>query len=119
MKKEPPLSYEPQPVDTSHVTLPEDMLDLIERLAENAHENWARQRLLDGWKYGPGRDDSKKEHPCMVPYAALPESEKQYDRISAMETLKTLMALGYQLTKPSPASTAARDPQVASQEGKG
>ncbi len=92
-------AYEPKPIDTSKVKLTEDILDLTERLAENTHAVWARQRLADGWRYGPRRDDVRKEHPSLVRYAELSESEKEYDRQTAMETLKAIIALGYQLEK--------------------
>jgi RyR domain-containing protein len=92
--------YEPKPIDTSHVQLGPEILALTEKLAENAHEIWAAQRLKDGWKLGPKRDDAKKEHQCLIPYLDLPESEKVYDRNAALETLKAIIALGYQLTKP-------------------
>lgn len=57
------------------------------------------ERQSEGWTYGPKRDDEKLETPDMVPYAQLPESEKQYDRIMAEDTLKLLIALGYKITK--------------------
>lgn len=91
------MTYKPQPIDTSGVTLPEELLKLTERLAENAHDNWARQRIAEGWTYGPRRDDNAKEHPDLVPYRELPESEKEYDRRAAMETLKAILALGYRI----------------------
>jgi len=91
------VEYRPQPIDTSRVTLPKDLLDLTERLAENAHEIWARQRIAEGWTYGPRRDDAAKRHPDLVPYGELPESEKVYDRNAAMETLKAIVALGYRI----------------------
>ncbi len=69
----------------------------MERLAEHNHDVWARQRLSDGWTLGPKRDDSKKEHPCLVPYAELSEGEKQYDRNAAIETLKAIVVLGYRI----------------------
>jgi hypothetical protein len=94
-----PMGYEPKPIDTSEVELSPEIEKLTERLAENSHDQWARQRIKDGWKYGPRRDDAKKEHPCLIPYAELPESEKEYDRNSAMETLKAIMAMGYRITK--------------------
>ena len=94
------MSYQPRPIPTSEVQLGPDILELTERLAQNAHEVWARQRLADGWKHGPRRDDQKKEHPCLVPYEQLPESEKVYDRNAAMETLKVIVALGYRIEKP-------------------
>ncbi|HEV8070382.1 MAG TPA: RyR domain-containing protein [Planctomycetaceae bacterium] len=93
------MGYEPKPIDTSEVELSPEIEKLTERLAENSHDQWARQRIKDGWKYGPRRDDAKKEHPCLIPYAELPESEKEYDRNSAMETLKAIMAMGYRITK--------------------
>lgn len=72
------MSYEPRPIDTSGVTLTEEILELTELLARNAHDNWAKQRVLDGWTYGPQRDDSAKKHPDLVPYEELPEGEKEY-----------------------------------------
>jgi hypothetical protein len=92
-------SYTPRPLDTSAVVLPEALLGLLERLAENTHEVWAAQRIKEGWTYGPERDDADKKHPCLVPYADLPESEKEYDRNTAAETLKAVIALGYQVGK--------------------
>ncbi len=96
------MSYAPRPIDTSHVTLGPEIRDLTERLAENAHDHWARQRMTEGWTYGPTRDEARKRHPCLVPYADLPESEKQYDRRTAMETLKAILVLGYRIEKGKP-----------------
>ena len=91
--------YQPKPIDTSHVELAADILDLTEQLAENTHENWAKQRLSDGWRRGPKRSDDEKQHPGLIPYRELPESEREYDRRTAMETLKAIVALGYQIEK--------------------
>jgi hypothetical protein len=91
------MSYHPRPIDTSAVELSPEILALTERLAENAHEIWAAGRLAEGWTFGPQRDDARKQHPCLVPYADLPDSEKQYDRNAAMETLKAIVALGYRI----------------------
>lgn len=90
--------YQPQPIDTSAITLSPEIQALTEQLAENAHDRWALQRLADGWQYGPSRDDAQKRHPCLIPYADLPEAEKAYDRQAAMETLKAITALGYTIT---------------------
>ncbi len=89
------MSYEPKPIDTSSVTLPDDLTQLRELLAKNAHDHWAKKRLEEGWKYGPNRDDDRKEHPNLIPYEALSEPEKEYDRQMAIETLKAIIALGY------------------------
>jgi hypothetical protein len=93
------LGYEPKPIDTSKVNLSDEIFDLTEHLAKNAHEVWAQQRMGEGWHYGPRRDEAKKEHPSLVPYKNLAESEKEYDRRTAMETLKVLLALGYRIEK--------------------
>lgn len=91
--------YIPQPVDTSQVELPEELNDLGEAIAENVHDVWARNRLSEGWTYGPVRDDKKKQTPCLVPYSDLPEIEKAYDRNTAFETLKFIIAKGFRITK--------------------
>lgn len=92
-------SYNPEPIDLSDVVLTEDLNELREAIAENAHDVWAAERQAQGWTYGPQRDDSKKETPCMVPYSQLPDSEKKFDRDMAMNTLKLVKKLGYDLIK--------------------
>jgi hypothetical protein len=77
--------------------LSEKLLRLTELLAKNTHDVWARRRMDEGWKYGAKRDDANKEHPCLVPYENLPESEKEYDRRTSTETLKVVLALGYKI----------------------
>lgn len=94
------MPYEPKPVDTSRVVLSEEMSALTEFLARNAHEIWASQRLANGWRFGPQRDDASSKHPCLVPYEDLPEPEREYDRKAAIETLKAILALGYRIVKP-------------------
>jgi hypothetical protein len=93
------VTYRPRPIDTSKIVLDGDLVALTERLAENAHDIWAAQRMAEGWRYGPERDDTAKTHPDLVPYADLPDSEKQYDRNTAMETLKAIIAMGYRIGK--------------------
>lgn len=91
--------YEPKPINTDHIQLPEELVALTERIAENVHENWSAGRIADGWVYGETRDDAKKTTPCLVPYSELTEEEKAYDRKTAMETLKLIVALGYKIEK--------------------
>jgi len=93
------VKYLPAPIEVSHVTLPPAILALTEKLAENAHDLWALERMGQGWTYGSKRNDDRKEHPCLVPYDRLPESEKEYDRIAAIKTLKAILALGYRIEK--------------------
>lgn len=91
------MSYKPEPIDTSDVTLTTEHLKITELIARNTHEIWSTQRLGEGWEYGPQRDDGKKQHPGLVPYDDLPESEKEYDRVISLGVIKTLLALGYRI----------------------
>ena len=93
------LNYQPKPINTSTIRFSDELAALAEALARNVHELWAQKRLAEGWKYGTARNDEKKEHPCLVPYENLPESEREYDRITATETLRAIVALGYRIEK--------------------
>ena len=90
-------NYIPNPLDTTGVQLPADLEQLVEKMALNVHEVWAAGRIADGWTWGPVRDDVKKHHPCLVAYDDLPDSEKEYDRHTAVETLKLILSLGYRI----------------------
>jgi len=91
--------YVPKPIDTSRVRLTKNLVKLRERLAENAHDHWARMRFEEGWEPGTARDERGKRNPNLVPYRRLGESEKRYDRVAAMETLKAILALGYRISR--------------------
>ena len=91
--------YIPKPIDTSDVVLTDDIMELCELLSKNTHEVWSEGRMKDGWKYGDVRDDEKKQHPCLVPYEELSESEKEYDRSTSMQALKLIVKLGYKIVK--------------------
>jgi hypothetical protein len=92
-------AYFPKTIDTSSIELTSDLRELVERLAENNHDHWARKRLEEGWRYGPQRDDVEKTHPGLVPYGELSESEKEYDRKTVIEAIKAIMALGYDVKR--------------------
>jgi RyR domain len=91
------VEYIPKPLDTSKVELEDCLLELTELLAKHAHDLWAKQRMSDGWKWGPVRCDATKTHPCLIPYEDLPESEKLYDRGTALGTIKAVMACGFRI----------------------
>lgn len=91
--------YDPHPIDLSDVEIEDDLTELREAIAENAHEVWAYSRKKEGWRYGPERDDEKKLHPDMVAYSQLTDSEKQYDREMAMNTIKLVKKLGWDIVK--------------------
>ena len=91
--------YQPNPIDTSDVVLTPELLALTEEIAEQVHELWSRGRIEEGWTYGECRDGIKKTTPCLVPYKELPESEKIYDRETALGTLRLICKLGYDIQK--------------------
>lgn len=91
--------YIPKPVDTDDIELGKELEDLVEAMAKNVHEVWAKTRIEQGWSYGAERNDEKKYHPCLVPYEELPDAEKKYDRATAVETLKLIKKLGFKINR--------------------
>lgn len=93
------MEYIPKPLDVSNIVLPECLEELTESLSKNVHEVWAAGRIAAGWKYGPVRDEIKKEHPCLIPYEELSEDEKDYDRATAISTIRYIISKGYTINK--------------------
>lgn len=91
--------YIPQPIDTKEVMLPVELTELVEAMAKNVHEVWAETRIAQGWSYGPERNDQLKHHPCLIPYEELPEEEREYDRNTAIGTLKLIQKLGFKISR--------------------
>lgn len=91
--------YEPKPMDTSNIQLSNELMQLVEELAKNVHDVWAKGRIAEGWKYGEEKNSVEKTTPLLVPYNELEENEKEYDRNTAIETLKIILKLGYQISK--------------------
>ena len=93
------MTYQPNPIDTSDIQLDEEVSSLIEVMAKNVHEVWAKERIEQGWSYGEKRDDVNRLHPCLLPYEELPEFEKKFDRNTAIETLKLIKKIGFEIKK--------------------
>lgn len=91
--------YEPHPLNLEDVPLTDDLQELQEAIAENAHEVWAAARKAEGWTYGPVRNDTLKQNPDLIPYSALPDREKAYDRLMAVNTIKLVKKLGWKIVK--------------------
>ncbi|KAM9788020.1 ryanodine receptor 3-like isoform 7-T7 [Syngnathus typhle] len=87
-------SFIPTPVETSQIVMPPHLEKVRDKLAENIHELWGMNKIELGWSYGKIRDDNKRQHPCLVDFSKLPETEKNYNLQTSTETLKTLLALG-------------------------
>ena len=93
------VKYTPQPSDTKEIVLPVELELLVEQMSKNIHEVWADTRMKQGWTYGEQRNDELKTHPCLIPYEALPEEEKVYDRNTRIDTLKFIIKQGYCISR--------------------
>lgn len=91
------MTYKPNLVDTSTVKIPSNLESLIEQLSEQVHESWAATRIAQGWSYGPSRNDATLQHPGLVPYSELTESEKDVDRATVISTIKLMLHFGYEI----------------------
>ena len=56
-------------------------LDNPQAPASAQHENWMADKIQDGWEYGPVKNPAIKQHPCLVPYAALPLEQRLKDHL--------------------------------------
>lgn len=46
-----------------------------------SHAAWMKQKLADGWRYGPDKDVENKLHPCIKPYNELHYKHRAKDYI--------------------------------------
>lgn len=96
--------YDPCPIDLDDVELDDNLNDLLEAIAENAHDVWAVERIKDGYVYGEENNSDPNKGPLtnkdLRPYSELPEKEKDYDRKTATATLKLAQRLGFKIVPP-------------------
>jgi hypothetical protein len=74
-----------------------DDAQLIEKLAEEVHRLFCEEMKAKGYTYGHITDDEKKQHSALMPYAALPEDEKEQNRGNARDIQHKLASLGYEI----------------------
>ncbi|KAB5555790.1 hypothetical protein PHYPO_G00038150 [Pangasianodon hypophthalmus] len=101
--------YKPAPMDLSHIKLASTQEAMVDRLAENAHNVWARDRIRQGWTYGIQQDVKNKRNPRLVPYALLDERTKKSNKDSLREAVRTLLGYGYNLEAPDQDHAARAD----------
>jgi hypothetical protein len=70
----------------------------LERLAEAEHEGWMEHRLRNGWRPASARDDTKKQSPALVPYAALSDADQRKDRSAVGHFPEIVARAGYRIT---------------------
>ncbi|TNN17701.1 Ryanodine receptor isoform 2 [Schistosoma japonicum] len=99
--------YKPQPLDLTQVRLSVRLEVLVDQLAENTHNMWARDRIALGWTYGFVEDHSQKRSPHLVPFSEVDPIIQQSNKDTAIETVKTLLVYGYTLEPISSESSDA------------
>nr|XP_021335867.1 ryanodine receptor 2 [Danio rerio] len=92
--------YKPAPMDLCHIKLASTQEAMVDKLAENAHNVWARDRIRQGWTYGIQQDIKNKRNPRLVPYVLLDERTKKSNKDSLREAVRTLLGYGYNLEAP-------------------
>uniref|UniRef100_A0A4W6FE05 Ryanodine receptor 2 n=1 Tax=Lates calcarifer TaxID=8187 RepID=A0A4W6FE05_LATCA len=92
--------YKPAPLDLSHIKLTSTQEAMVDKLAENAHNVWARDRIHQGWTYGIQQDVKNRRNPRLVPYTLLDERTKKSNKDSLREAVRTLLGYGYNLEAP-------------------
>lgn len=48
---------------------------------EQLHQSWCEFKQRDGWRYDEVKDADAKTHPCLVPYAELPDDQRRKDAV--------------------------------------
>ncbi|KAJ7424709.1 hypothetical protein BTVI_05383 [Pitangus sulphuratus] len=96
---DPEGNFDPKPVNTSNLVLPEKLEYIVSKYAEHSHDKWAFDKTNSGWKYGVSLDENMKTHPLIRPFKTLAEKEKEIYRWPARESLKTMLALGWSLER--------------------
>ncbi|KAG7516593.1 ryanodine receptor 1-like isoform X2 [Solea senegalensis] len=97
--------YKPAPLDLNHVKLTPNQNTLVERLAENGHNVWARDRVRQGWTYSIVQDIMNKRNPRLVPYNLLDEKTKKTNRDTVCAAVRTLIGYGYNIEPPDQESS--------------
>uniref|UniRef100_A0A8C0F5J6 Ryanodine receptor 3 n=1 Tax=Bubo bubo TaxID=30461 RepID=A0A8C0F5J6_BUBBB len=96
---DPEGNFDPKPVSTANLVLPEKLEYIVSKYAEHSHDKWAFDKTNSGWKYGVSLDENMKTHPLIRPFKTLTEKEKEIYRWPARESLKTMLAMGWSLER--------------------
>ncbi|KAI0981288.1 hypothetical protein GJ496_001976 [Pomphorhynchus laevis] len=89
--------YKPQPLDISVVSISNKFDNLIDSLAENAHNNWVADRVSQGWTYSTKEDEYNKRSPYLLPFDSVNENIRDLNRRAAQDLVRSIYALGYYL----------------------
>jgi hypothetical protein len=71
----------------------------LDILSELEHERWVKDKLNAGWKGAAKTDKGKKLHKALVPWADLPDEEKEKDREMVRGIPRILAKAGFAVEK--------------------
>jgi ryanodine receptor 2 len=95
------MKYTAEPLDLDAVRVPQELKHLVEICAESMHNSWMETNERQGWCYGEASDHVRKTHPAMISYHDLPADLRESDRVSAEQTIRSILACGYTITNKS------------------
>ncbi|XP_021563748.1 ryanodine receptor 1-like, partial [Carlito syrichta] len=92
-------NFDPRPVETLNVIIPEKLDSFINKFAEYTHEKWAFDKIQNNWSYGENIDEELKTHPMLRPYKTFSEKDKEIYRWPIKESLKAMIAWEWTIEK--------------------
>uniref|UniRef100_A0A8C1VAV8 Ryanodine receptor 3 n=1 Tax=Cyprinus carpio TaxID=7962 RepID=A0A8C1VAV8_CYPCA len=92
-------NFDPQPISTANISLPEKLDYIASKFAEHSHEKWSSEKIALGWTAGDKVDDKAKTHPLLKAYKALSEKDRETYRYPVKETLKSMLAMGWNIER--------------------
>ncbi|XP_064817177.1 ryanodine receptor 3-like, partial [Oncorhynchus masou masou] len=92
-------NFDPKPINTANISLPEKLDYIANKFAEHSHVKWSSEKVTAGWKMGESMDDKAKTHPLLKPYKLLSEKERETYRWPVKESLKSMLAMGWNMER--------------------
>lgn len=89
--------YDPQPINTTKVSLNTELTNLVQKFSEHYHDAWAKRKIENGWNFGDAWSDETKSHPRLKPPHMLTDYERERYREPIRDSLKALLALGWSI----------------------
>ncbi|KAM7395128.1 hypothetical protein PAMA_006737 [Pampus argenteus] len=92
-------NFDPKPINTANISLPEKLDYIANKYAEHSHDKWSSEKMSAGWKHGDNVDEQAKTHPLLKPYKALSEKERETYRWPIKESLKSMLSMGWNIER--------------------